>query len=139
MKKITSCFFALLVIGSLSVKKVSAQAKDDLKGNISISGAFALYPLTVKWAEEFKKLHPEVKFDISAGGAGKGMTDALAKMVNIGLVSREINPEEIKKGAFAIAVTKDAVVPTVSAANPNIKDILAKGLTRDAAINVFIT
>jgi phosphate transport system substrate-binding protein len=80
-----------------------------------------------------------VKFDISAGGAGKGMTDALAKMVDIGLVSREISPEEVKKGAFAIAVTKDAVVPTVSAANPNIKDILANGLDHDAAVNVFIT
>jgi len=139
MKKLTSYFFAILVVLSLSVGKANSQPKDNLKGNISISGAFALYPLTVKWAGEFRKIHPAVKFDISAGGAGKGMTDALAKMVDIGLVSREINPEEIKKGAFAIAVTKDAVVPTVSAANPNIKDILAKGLTRDAAINVFIT
>ena len=139
MKQITSYFLALSLVSSLSLGKVTAQAKDDLKGNISISGAFALYPLTVKWAEEFRKIHPGVKFDISAGGAGKGMTDALAKMVDIGLVSREVSPEEVKKGAFAIAVTKDAVVPTVSAANPNIKDILANGLDRDAAINVFIT
>ncbi len=139
MKKLTSYFFAFVLIGSLSLGKVIGQAKDDLKGNISISGAFALYPLTVKWAEEFKKLHPGVKFDISAGGAGKGMTDALAKMVDIGLVSREISPEEVKKGAFAIAVTKDAVVATVSAKNPNIKEILANGIDRDAAINIFIT
>jgi phosphate transport system substrate-binding protein len=80
-----------------------------------------------------------VKFDISAGGAGKGMTDALAKMVDIGLVSREISTEEVKKGAFAIAVTKDAVVATVSAKNPNIADILANGIDRDAAVNIFIT
>jgi len=139
MKKITSSFVAILLISSLSSGRLNAQPKDDLKGNISISGAFALYPLTVKWAEEFKKIHPGVKFDISAGGAGKGMTDALAKMVDIGLVSREINPEELKKGAFAVAVTKDAVVPTVSAVNPNIKDILANGLDREAAINIFIS
>lgn len=139
MKKITLLFFALSVILSLSTAKSFAQPKSQLKGNISISGAFALYPLTVKWAEEFRKLHPDVKFDISAGGAGKGMTDALSKMVDIGLVSREINPEEVKKGAYAIPVTKDAVVPTVSAASPVIQDILAKGLDRDAAINVFIT
>ncbi len=139
MKKLTAYLFALLVICSLSLGKVSGQTKDDLKGNISISGAFALYPLTVRWADEFRKIHPGVKFDISAGGAGKGMTDALSKMVDIGLVSREINPEELKKGAFAIAVTKDAVVPTISAANPNLKDILANGLDRDAAVNVFIT
>jgi phosphate transport system substrate-binding protein len=139
MKKTGNYFFVLLIALSLSSGKVIGQPKEELKGNISISGAFALYPLTVKWAEEFKKIHPGVKFDISAGGAGKGMTDALAKMVDIGLVSREINPDEVKKGAFAVAVTKDAVVPTVSAANPNIKDILANGLDRDAAINVFIT
>ncbi|HNX56509.1 MAG TPA: substrate-binding domain-containing protein, partial [Prolixibacteraceae bacterium] len=139
MKKITSYFFTALIAVSATTVKVQAQVKDDLKGNISISGAFALYPLTVKWAEEFKKLHPGVKFDISAGGAGKGMTDALAKMVDIGLVSREVSPDETKKGAFAVAVTKDAVVPTASASNPNLKDILANGLDRDAAVNVFIT
>lgn len=139
MKKIIAYLFVILLIVSLSQGKAISQTKEELKGNISISGAFALYPLTVKWAEEFKKIYPGVKFDISAGGAGKGMTDVLSKMVDIGLVSREINPEEVKKGAFAIAVTKDAVVPTVSAANPIIKDILTIGLKRDAAINIFIT
>jgi phosphate transport system substrate-binding protein len=139
MRKITAYFFTVLLIGSAFSGKLHGQPKSELKGNISISGAFALYPLTVKWAEEFKKLHPGVKFDISAGGAGKGMTDALSKMVDIGLVSREINPEETKKGAFGIAVTKDAVVATVCAKNPNIADILANGIDRDAAINIFIT
>ena len=139
MKKLTIYFVALLVISSLSVGKAFSQPKEVLKGNISISGAFALYPLTVKWAEEFKKIHPGVKIDISAGGAGKGMTDALSNMVDIGMVSREIYPDEAKKGAYGIAVTKDAVVPTISAVNPTIKDILAIGLDRDAAVKIFIT
>lgn len=138
MKKLTILLATLLVLIYQSPVK-SQPKKDELKGNVSISGAFALYPLAVKWAEEFKKLHPGVKFDISAGGAGKGMTDALAKMVDIGLVSREINPEEVKKGAYAIAVSKDAVVPTISANSPVIKDVLANGLDRDAAVNIFIT
>ena len=138
MKKLTTLLAALLVLIFQSPVK-SQPKKEELKGNISISGAFALYPLAVKWAEEFRKLHPNVKFDISAGGAGKGMTDALSKMVDIGLVSREINPEEIKKGAFAIAVTKDAVVPTISAASPVLKDALANGLDRDALIGIYIT
>lgn len=115
------------------------QQKTKLEGTITISGAFALYPLAVKWADEFKKINPDVRFDISAGGAGKGMTDAITKMVDIGLVSREIYPEEIKKGAYGIAVTKDAVVPTISAQNPALKDILAKGLKKEAAVNIFIT
>jgi phosphate transport system substrate-binding protein len=115
------------------------QSKSKVEGTITISGAFALYPLAVKWADEYKKINPGVRFDISAGGAGKGITDAITKIVDIGLVSREIYPEELKKGAFGIAVTKDAVVATISAQNPALNDILAKGIKKDAAFNVFIT
>jgi phosphate transport system substrate-binding protein len=113
--------------------------QEKLKGQLSISGAFALYPMTIKWAEEFRKIHPDVRIDISAGGAGKGIADALNGMVDIGMVSREINPEEIKKGAFPIAVTKDAVVAVVSELNPVLNDILAKGLKKDAGNNIWIT
>lgn len=130
---------SLIAIFLISIhQNVSAQGKD-LKGTISLSGAFALYPMAVKWAEEFKKLYPEVKIDISAGGAGKGMTDALAKVIDIGMVSRDIYPEEVKKGAYSFAVSKDAVVPTISAQNPLLKDVLARGLKKGAANNIFIT
>ena len=60
-------------------------------------------------------------------------------MVEIGMVSREIYPEEIKKGAFPIAVTKDAVVAVVSESNPALNDIMSKGLKIDAANNIWIT
>src|ERR1700733_16315456 len=108
-------------------------------GAISISGAFALYPLTVKWADEFKKAHPGVRIDISAGGAGKGITDVLSNVTDIGLVSRDLTPEEIKKGAFALAVTKDAVVPTISASNPFLKELQARGIKKEALNRIFIT
>jgi len=98
-----------------------------------------LYPLMVKWGSEFQKANPKVKINISAGGAGKGITDAIGGLVEIGMVSREINPQETKKGAYAIAVAKDAVVATVSASNPNINEILARGLQRDIAYNIYVT
>jgi len=106
---------------------------------ITLSGAFALYPLAVKWSEEYKKLHPEVRIDITAGGAGKGMTDVLSGMVDIGMVSREVYPDETKKGALAFAVAKDAVVAVINSSNPALKDILAKGLKKDAGNNIWIT
>ncbi len=95
--------------------------------------------MAIKWAEEFRKIHPGVRIDISAGGAGKGIADALNGMVEIGMVSREIYPEELKKGAFPIAVTRDAVVAVISEQNPALKDILAKGLQKDAGNNIWIT
>ena len=67
---------------------IEGESGQELVGTIQLSGAFALYPMAVKWAEEFKKLHPGVQIDISGGGAGKGMTDALAGVVDIGMVSQ---------------------------------------------------
>lgn len=126
----------VLIIANLIPNKVSAQ---DLSGNISISGAFALYPITVKWAEEFKKKNPKVKIDIQAGGAGKGITDVLSKVTDIGLVSRDLNNAELKKKAYAIAVTKDAVIPTISATSPYKAVLYKKGIKKEALNNIFIT
>ena len=99
-----------------------------LRGTISVSGAFALYPMVIRWGEEFKALHPDVQFDISAGGAGKGMTDVLAGAVDMAMVSRSIRQEEIDKGAFWVGVTMDAVLPTVNANNPHLARIQAQGV-----------
>ena len=137
MKRILTYFLVLIFASNFLSVRVNAQ--DKLSGQISISGAFALYPMTVKWAEEFRKIHPGVRIDISAGGAGKGIADALNSMVEIGMVSREIYPEELKKGAFPVAVTRDAVVAVVSEQNPALKDILAKGLRKEAGNNLWIT
>lgn len=128
----------ILIALLLSVGTQDVSAKKKLSGRLSLSGAFALYPLAVAWAEEFKKENPDVQIDISAGGAGKGITDVLNNMVEIGMVSREINSSEIAKGAFKIGVAKDAVVPTISSNNPFLKEILAVGITQETAKAIWV-
>lgn len=123
---------ALLILSSCGKKSES-------NNTISISGAFALYPMAVKWAEEYKKIHPEIQIHISAGGAGKGMTDALSGMVDLGMVSRSVSKEEKDKGAWFIAVTKDAVLPTINSLNPELKTLQAKGLRKNDFIKIFLS
>lgn len=130
--------FAFILFAYLRFANNDASNNQATTETISISGAFALYPLAVKWGEEFKKLHPNVRFDISAGGAGKGISDALVGMVDLGAVSREIYAEEIDKGAFPIAVARDAVVAIVNTNNPNIRELLAKGLSKDDLRSIYI-
>jgi phosphate transport system substrate-binding protein len=129
---------ALLITGC-GQSAIGVQGADDLKGTITVSGAWALYPMMVRWGEEFQKLHPGVKFDISAGGAGKGMADALVGAADIGMVSRVIYPEEEEKGAFWVSVTKDAVFLTVSEKNPVWEDLRQKGVTRETLMGIYIT
>ncbi|MEZ4774250.1 MAG: substrate-binding domain-containing protein [Bacteroidia bacterium] len=109
-----------------------------LKGTISISGAFALYPLVNVWAEEFRKEYPDVRINISGGGAGKGMADVLAGATDLGMFSREVTNAEIEKGAWWISVTKDAVIPTISEKNPLLDQIKRKGLTREELTSCFL-
>ena len=112
-------------------QKASPQGGGELKGTLTVSGAWALYPMVVRWGEEFQAQHPDAQFDISAGGAGKGMVDVLGGAVDIGMVSREIHAEEIDQGAWWVAVTMDAVVPTMNGENPHLARVQAQGLTRE--------
>lgn len=133
---------SLILVSGAAVLNVEtglcSAAKEELKGQVTVSGAWALYPMAVKWAEEFRKIHPAVKIDVSAGGAGKGMADALAGVADIGMVSRAISPAEEQKGAWWVAVTRDAVVPTVNENNPAIKDLLKKGVKRDVLVGIWM-
>ena len=122
------------LIGTIAPTQTSS-----LTGTISISGAFALYPMMTLWSQEFQKSNPGVQFDISAGGAGKGMTDVLSNAVDIGMVSRAVKTEEEAQGAYAIGVVKDAVFPVVNANNPVIADIMANGIKQETFRKIFIT
>ena len=101
------------------------------KSRLSLSGAWALYPLAVRWREEFQKTHPGTVVDVQAGGAGKGIADALAGIVDVGMVSRKIYPAETARGAVAVAVARDAVVATLNAKNPHLVELLRSGLKRE--------
>lgn len=127
-----------LLVGCAPKVKEGYSEKDGYVGNISISGAFALYPIVVLWAEDFKKINPNVRFNISAGGAGKGIADVLTNMVDIGLVSRDLHPQEIEKGAFPIFVAKDAVLGTYNPTNPNAELIQKRGLTQKELAGIFV-
>jgi phosphate transport system substrate-binding protein len=122
-----------------STGRQDTSGEGKLQGTITVSGAWALYPLMVRWGEEFQNIHPGVRFDISAGGAGKGMADTLANAVDIGMVSRTVYPEEIERGAFWVSVTKDAVFLTLNEKNPVWEELSQKGVTREILIGIYIT
>ena len=135
-KRILPFFSTLIALALiLSACGTSAPAEgqngDKLSGTISVSGAFALYPMMTVWADEFSKIHPDVEFDVQGGGAGKGMTDTIAGAVDIGMISRDIKEEESAQGIFWVSVTKDAVFPIISAENPAAEKIITQGLSQE--------
>lgn len=128
---------SLLLAGCGGPEPAGPVAEDS--GRIVISGAWALYPLVVRWAEEYQRLHPGVAVDISAGGAGKGMTDTLAGTVDLGMISREIRPEEHARGVWWLSVAKDAVVATINAGHPRRAALQARGVRRGELVRIWLT
>ena len=148
MQKKSLIIISILIITTLMLSACSVTSQNPTvlpnenvptSGVIIVSGAFALYPLMTRWAEEYSKLFPDIQFDVSAGGAGKGMTDAISGAVDIGMVSRGIKAEEEEQGAYWVSVTKDAVFPVVNASNPVITELLKIGVTQEQLIKIYIT
>ena len=133
MKRFSSIYF--LVVAILLSSCVSQKKKDQ---TITLSGAFALYPLVIKWSEEYRKEHPEIRFNITGGGAGKGLADALEGVVDLGMLSRELSQEEIDKGTWWVGLTIDAVIPTISDRNPYLEILKKRGMTREEFRGIFI-
>jgi len=140
MKRLINYLFCFVLFVSFFCPSpiIAVGHAQNVKGTIRISGAWALYPMMVKWSEEFRKINTNVRIDVSAGGAGKGIADALNGMVDIGMVSRDIRPEEIKPGTTYVPVVKDAVFPTISANNPVMKDIIRRGIKKKTFIDLWI-
>jgi len=67
------------------------------------------------------------------------MADALAGTVDLGMFSREISEEEKSKGVWWVGLTIDAVIPTISAANPYIELLKTRGLTKEEFTGIFIS
>lgn len=128
------CLLVFLIVCGMT----SCRRNSENSSVIRISGAWALYPMMVKWADEYKRIQPGMRIDISAGGAGKGVVDALSRLTDIGMVSREIHAEETKQGAFYVAVVKDAVFPTINSRNPAAAVLNEKGVKKAAFMELFV-
>ena len=138
MRKILNFFLIIGIILGLNQGIALAQDKEP-QGTLTLSGAWAIYPTAVSWAEAFQKLHPGVKIDVSAGGAGKGAADAIAGLVDIGMVSREPDPSEIKQGITPVYILHDAIFAVVSEENPALDDLLKKGVKKEILAGIYVS
>jgi len=131
MKKINSIY---LIIAALIISSCIRQEET----TINISGAYALYPLVIKWSEEYKKEHEEINFNISAVGAGQGMADALEGIVDLGLYSLALEQEDIEKGVWWVGLCSNTVLPTIYTFNPYLEKLKESGLTKEEFKGIFI-
>jgi len=118
-------------------KNLSSESKIELSGNFAISGAYALYPLVRKWADDFMKIHPAVTITVAEGGTGQGIDDLISKKIQIAMISRSLTDEDVAEGVWSIPVAKDGVAAITNQKNQYLKRLLDRGLSPDEFLRIF--
>ena len=103
---------------------------------LRISGGVGPLPMVEVWADLYEQ-ETDTTFDISGGGTGVGVSDVLNDQVDIAMMGREPEPEEVDQGLFAVPMLIDTVVGTVNADNPVLEELQQQGLTREQMEAVF--
>ena len=95
------------------------------KTTIISKGSDTMLSLAQAWAEDYKKVAPEVEVEVSGGGSGVGFAALIKGTINIFNASRELRPEEIEQAKKStgkepkrIIVGYDAVAIYVHKSNP---------------------
>jgi len=92
--------------------------------SIQQKGSDTVVNLALAWAEEYMRLHPEVRISVTGGGSGTGIAALINGTVDIANASREMKPEEIaeaQKNGYTPhehIVAWDAIAVVVHPSNP---------------------
>jgi phosphate transport system substrate-binding protein len=101
---------------------------------ITISGSTTVMPIVQKAADQYMAAHPYADIQISGGGSGAGIQAIGAKTVDIGMSSREVTADEMKKyPSFVItSVAKDGIAIVVNPVNT------IQYITLDQVRNIYL-
>lgn len=72
------------------------RTSEPLKGKITLLGSNTMASLAAVWADNFRKMYPDVEVVIEVNGAVSAVTNVIEGKATFGLLSRAINQEEAK-------------------------------------------
>lgn len=115
--------FALALVGTGCKPQGTGAASS--RTTIQSKGSDTMVNLAQGWAEEFKKLHPEIDVEVSGGGSGVGIAALIRGTIEVAASSRDMKPEEkaqvrkfTGKDPKEIVVGHDALAVYVHKDNP---------------------
>jgi phosphate transport system substrate-binding protein len=143
--------FALVaVIAVVAVIIVGTIAPREELVTIRVAGSTSVFPVAEALALEYMDANPHIRIIVGGGGTGAGITQAREGVIDIGMASRELRPEELGWGLHGTTIMMDGIVVIVHLDNP-VRDLTVEQIRRiymgeitnwrevggaDAAINV---
>jgi len=144
LKKIFIFLLAVALISGCKSRKaestgtVPADApKMAVSGSFTISGAYALTGVVKKWADDFMKIHADLKIEVLERGTGQGIVDLIDGKADLAMISRPLLDDEKEEGIWLMPVAKDGVAIIVNDKNPYLPRLMKQGLSPDEIQKLF--
>lgn len=120
---------ALLLLSCIyAVSKVAESGElNSSSGSINVTTSPELYNLTMKWANEYCRLNPTQKINVSK--ASENNVSEMIRSGEIVFISEESYRKLNNHSAWSMVVGRDVIVPVMNAKNPLIDEIYLKGIT----------
>lgn len=122
MKK--TIFFVLLAL-------IVTTAKAQTAATLRITGTRFTFPVFKKWAEEYRKVHPEITIQVASG--------IPADSADILIASHILKPGDVKEGQTSVALTRYVQLPVVNSARPDLNTLAGKGFTEATFRQIYFT
>ena len=96
---------------------------------VSVVGASTIAPLISELAKAYEREHPGIRIEVQAGGSARGIMDVRSGTAVLGMVSRELKPEE--RDLQHALIAKDGIGMIVNKSNP------ITGLTKEQVVGIY--
>ena len=107
-----------------------------LSGTLRVGGSTSVEPLMQAMRQEYIALNPGMEIEISGGGSGTGISEAISGVIDIGMSSRALRDTEVAE-LIDINIALDGVAIIVNPNNPidnmtidQVRDIFTGEITR---------
>ncbi|HEY5502331.1 MAG TPA: phosphate ABC transporter substrate-binding protein [Candidatus Anoxymicrobiaceae bacterium] len=104
--------------------------KQAARGRVKVSGSTTVLPIAQEAAAEYSDANPGVRVDVQGGGSSVGVTQLIQGIVDIGMSSRNLNPDEVGKGLINHDIAFDVIAIVVNPSMPitNLSDAQVKAI-----------
>ncbi|TAL44092.1 MAG: phosphate ABC transporter substrate-binding protein [Methylovulum sp.] len=115
MKK-PGIIIVLVLMTSTTWWLLQSQPSEPKIEKLVLTGSSTIAPLAAEIGKRFESLHRDVRVDVQTGGSSRGISDARAKLADIGMVSRALKDDEKDLQCFTVAL--DGIAVILNKANP---------------------
>lgn len=104
--------------GYIPVDSSASYTPLKLSGKLSLAGSTSVAPVIEVLCDEYKKLNPDVTFEIQQSGSSAGISSAIEGVCDFAMSSRDLKESE-KEVLIQKTIATDGIAVVVNKANPS--------------------